>query len=97
MTAKAEAVNWRLLCAADSLMDSSLSGDPFVSNAAGTGLWSEGDPFVGLESYLYWSATEANASDAWLGCLDSACPGGAVYPVSKTNPAFFVWPVRGGQ
>ena len=31
--------------------------DPVIPNTAGTGQWSEGDPFTGVESNPYWSST----------------------------------------
>ena len=42
---------------------------PALSNAAGTGSWMEGDPFSGVQSSPYWSATAyKNYPDvAWLG------------------------------
>jgi hypothetical protein len=78
--------------APDSLVDSSLSA-PFVSNAAGDGLWSEGDPFSDVRSDLvYWSATDLDASFAWFARLSDA----AITFINKTG-TFYVWPVRGGQ
>jgi hypothetical protein len=77
--------------ASDSLIDSSLSA-PFVSNAAGTGLWSEGDPFVGVQSGIYWSATEFAANFAWYVNLGD----GFVDGTSEVN-SNYVWPVRSGQ
>ncbi len=66
---------------------------PFILNTAGTGCWSEGNPFSGVQSGNYWSAS-TNASSpggAWRADLN----GGVVFTVSKTAIGF-VWPVRGG-
>lgn len=74
-----------------SLIDRSLSGAPYLPNAAGTGLWSEGDAFVGVQSFTYWSATEDGAGSAWGASL----LGGGVGRVGTGR--CHVWPVRSGQ
>jgi hypothetical protein len=64
---------------------------PALSDAAGTGQWSEGDPFSGVMSGFYWTST-SNAYDplyAWHVRLDCGCAYGSLKPTS-----FFVWPVR---
>jgi hypothetical protein len=53
----------------------------------------EGDPFVGVVPYKYWSATENTPGNAWtanlfLGFVDFATKG-----INNVT----VWPVRGGQ
>jgi hypothetical protein len=42
--------------------------DPAVPNTAGTGIWSEGNPFLGVVSDSYWSSSThaASTSEAWL-------------------------------
>lgn len=67
---------------------------PAVPNTAGTGQWTEGNPFTGDLSDFYWSSTTDayDSSDARYVYL----PDGNVYDVVKTN-AYYVWPVRGGQ
>jgi len=68
--------------------------NPAVPNTAGTGQWSQGDPFNNVQSYYYWSST-TDASDtgiAWdvymyYGVMD-------LYDKSTLD---FVWPVREGQ
>jgi hypothetical protein len=65
-----------------------------VPNTAGTGKWSEGDPFTGVQPSYYWSSTTFAdaASIAWtVNMMD-----GYVHYSSKTN-GIYVWPVRGGQ
>lgn len=78
--------------ASSSLIDSSLRGVPFVPNAAGTGLWTEGDAFFGVQSFGYWSATEFDAASAWGVGLSN----GSVSTGSKDFTPY-VWPVRSGQ
>lgn len=76
--------------ASDSLVDSSV-GPPAVVNTAGDGVWTAGDPFVGVQSYYYWSASGDVARGAWGVSLNV----GAVDDGLKAS-GFFVWPVRGG-
>jgi len=68
-------------------------GAPFVTDAAGTGLWTEGDAFVGVQSGDYWSATEyaLDNSYAWSVTLTD----GTVTGTLKTT-LMNVWPVRSG-
>ncbi len=75
----------------DSLINSNFT-NPAVSNTAGTGQWIEGDPFVGVQSTGYWSATENDADTAFGVGLNV----GLVNDGSKTMNVF-VWPVRDGQ
>ena len=65
-----------------------------VPNSAGTGQWSDGDPFTGAESKQYWSSTTAatNAARAW----NVGMRHGTVDHWTKSED-YHVWPVRGGQ
>jgi hypothetical protein len=67
---------------------------PSVPNTAGTGQWTEGDPFSGVQSAPYWSSTSIAGftDDAW----DVVLNAGGVDSDVKTD-LFFVWPVGGGQ
>jgi Protein of unknown function (DUF1566) len=67
---------------------------PALSNAAGTGQWTEGSAFSGVQSNDYWSSSTyvSYAADAWIVNLY----GGVVWGRVKTE-AHYVWPVRGGQ
>ncbi|MDB4442500.1 DUF1566 domain-containing protein [bacterium] len=71
---------------------------PAVPNTAGTGKWTEDDPFkgipaTGIQSTFWSSSTDLfSPSRAWY--LHMAI--GAVNPQSKTYLARF-WPVRGGD
>jgi hypothetical protein len=77
------------------------SESPALSNTAGTGTLTEGDPFVGVGlGGLYWSSTSAGVSadiasiHAWLVSFQSG--GGVTSALLKSDPSG-VWPVRGGR
>jgi hypothetical protein len=68
---------------------------PALPNTAGTGQWSEGDPFNNVDGApFYWSSTTyAGGTDfAWHIYLGA----GRGFALDKTDPGF-VWPVRGGH
>jgi hypothetical protein len=67
---------------------------PAVPNTAGTGQWSEGDPFTGVLGSFYWvSSTYGNPTiSAWAVNMNF----GNVFGTVKTS-SNYVWPVRGGQ
>jgi hypothetical protein len=67
---------------------------PAVPNTHGSGQWTEGDPFKGVQSTYYWSSTTSAFSTDSAWCVSLGY--GYVCSFSKTNP-FYVWPVRGGQ
>jgi hypothetical protein len=73
--------------------------EPALSNSAGTGQWTLGDPFTNLKtSYLdsyYWSSTTYTRIplNAWT--MEMHETGGFVF--SKFGNNFYVWPVRGGH
>ncbi len=64
---------------------------PALSDAAGTGIWSEGDAFSGVESGYYWSSTTYadGTGYAWVVYLSV----GSVSVGSKSG-SYDVWPVR---
>jgi hypothetical protein len=68
--------------------------DPALCNAAGTGQWSEGDPFTDVQSSYYWSSTThaSSTDDSWLVQLNL----GEVYYLYKSYN-YYVWPVRSGK
>lgn len=76
--------------AADSIVDSS-TGPPAVPNAAGDGVWTEEDAFVGVQSDYYWSATNISGGFAWAVSFDDAL-------VIDENKTYLrnILPVRGG-
>lgn len=68
---------------------------PVVPNTAGTGQWTEGDPFSGVNLSGYWSST------SYGGLPDRAVflslnTGTTAITLVKTS-TLYVWPVRGGQ
>ena len=67
---------------------------PAVPNTAGTGQWTEGNPFTGVQSAYYWTNTSytGDPSNAWRVSLNV----GIVDGTNKTT-TLYVWPVRGGQ
>lgn len=67
---------------------------PTISNAAGTGPWTPGDPFVNLIGGYYWSSTSvpSGPNDAWVMIPIQ----GNIYGFHRTNRVP-VWPVRGGE
>ncbi|MBW2662721.1 MAG: DUF1566 domain-containing protein [Deltaproteobacteria bacterium] len=67
---------------------------PSLSNADGTGQWSEGDSFSGVQPVRYWSSTanvEVTAKAKFV-----ALSGGGATNTDKTDH-LCVWPVRGGR
>ncbi len=67
-----------------------------LTNAAGTGVWTEGDPFSGVQSERYWSSTAGGGGrpttwTVWLydGLTQDLGSGG--------NGNVYVWPVRGPE
>jgi len=67
---------------------------PVVSNTVGDGAWSEGDPFVGLNTAWYhWSSSVYDDTNAWVTNFTSV----DVTIIQKTNTFTYVWPVRGGN
>ena len=84
--------NWRLpnVKELQSLVHSGFAY-PAIPNTAGTGKWTEGDAFSGVQSGNYWSSTTdaSNSSDAWLMDFDS----GDV-PITYKTSTYDVWPVR---
>jgi len=67
---------------------------PALPDTAGTGKWTEGDLFSGVQSSRYWSATTyaSHTDHAWTVDLTR----GHVSNGHKVS-SYYVWPVRGGQ
>ena len=68
--------------------------DPAVPNTAGTGKYSDGDPFINLQGYTYWSSTSRTAHETLAWSVDMI--EGEVTVGAKAT-LYNVWPVRGGQ
>ena len=88
---------WRLpsLFELESLRDMQY-WEPALSNSAGTGQWTLGDPFTHLiTDGNYWSSTTVayDTSTAW----GVGIKYGVAYNTYKDNSSFYVWPVRGGH
>lgn len=89
--------DWRLPSVNEllSLLDYGYSTSPALSNAAGTGQWTEGDAFTGVNQ-IYWSSTTVSqpyiSEYAWVVDL-----WGYVDNNGKGSGGRCVWPVRGGQ
>jgi hypothetical protein len=66
---------------------------PAISNTAGTGQWTTGDPFTSPQNY-YWSSSSgaSNPAYAWLVGVSY----GDVYYNGVRSTPYYVWPVRGG-
>jgi len=64
---------------------------PALPNTEGTGQWTEGDPFTGVQSWYYWSSSTyvVSTGSAWYVNLGY----GDVDDVSKAAN-YCVWPVR---
>jgi len=89
--------DWRLpnVKELQSLVDYGLYG-PALSDTAGTGQWSTGDPFNNVQSldYFYWSSTTYAPFTvvAWGVYLDDGYVG-----IDYKTSMSYVWPVRGGE
>jgi hypothetical protein len=68
--------------------------DPVMPDTNGTGQWTEGNPFSGVQSDYYWSSSTdaADTTFAWYVYLRLGSMGTDL----KTH-SYYVWPVRGGQ
>lgn len=65
-----------------------------LPNTVGTGQYSQGDPFIGVQPYYYWTSTTRASNTSWAWSVDMVS--GEVNTNLKTN-IYDVWPVRGGQ
>jgi hypothetical protein len=67
---------------------------PAVPNTAGTGQWTEGNPFTGVQPFYYWTSTTYAFYPSNALYVDLTA--GNVNSDNKTW-SYYVWPVRGGQ
>jgi len=74
-----------------SLLDVARS-HPAISNTAGTGAWTRGDPFTGIQNHLHWTSTTV-AGDTPRNWTVSPFASGNIYGGSKTSVRW-IWPVR---
>lgn len=68
--------------------------DPALPDTAGTGKWTDGDPFSGVQFGYYWSSTTyvGDSTYGWFALIHS----GDMYYEYK-HYTKYVWPVRGGN
>ena len=65
-----------------------------LSNTAGDGRWTDGDPFLHVEAAYFWSATESVEGPGRALVMNLHC--GRPFTDDK-NVDYFVWPVRGSR
>jgi len=86
---------WRLpnLFELESLCDMQYYA-PALSNIAGTGKWTEGNPFFNVQSNLYWSSTTdvSNTAHAWFVGMQHCTAN-----FFSKDDWLYIWPVRGGH
>ncbi len=63
---------------------------PALSNSAGTGKWTEGDPFINVSSLYYWSGTRVGENNGWYMYLYNGVLG-----LADISQKYHVWPVKG--
>jgi len=88
--------DWRLpnVRELQSLLDYSRNA-PALCNTAGTGPWSNNDPFTGVLSKPYWSSTKYTTAGF---SFDVDLGTGAVSGITNGNNSLvYMWPVRGGR
>lgn len=68
---------------------------PHIPDTAGTGCWSEGDPFTGVNSDWYYRSATTYAADPTRSYtkINLSPAVGSYYKVNH----YWVWPIRGGQ
>ena len=98
LTDGSAAGDWRLpnIKELQSLIHYGVCG-PALPNTAGPGQWSEGDPFINVQSgLLYWSSATSvgHTGDAWAVNMFEGSMNGHD---AKSSSHPFVWPVRGGN
>lgn len=85
--------DWRLPNQVELLSLVSLGFDkPAIPDTAGTGQWSQDDPFTDVIPAFYWSSTPGAAASA--GAWGAALPSGGSFGRLKTEMGW-VWAVRG--
>lgn len=70
--------------------------NPALPNTAGTGQWSEGDPFNNVQSHFYWSSA-SNALSTYLAWFVDMSSGFVFFVYKNSTGTFYVWPVRDGH
>lgn len=65
---------------------------PVLTNTAGTGHWTEGDPFQNLQASYYWSSELSGYAWRW-----NVWYGDLVITSISSEDLYYVWPVRADQ
>jgi hypothetical protein len=68
-----------------------------IPNTAGTGKWSEGDPFISVQWNRYWSSTTYADVGAGAGAWTVKFSDGEADAIYKSDDTVDVWCVRDGQ
>jgi hypothetical protein len=66
-----------------------------LPDTIGTGQWSDGDPFIGVQPWHYWTSTSRASLTTQAWSVDVRSGEVGFYP--KATSLYGVWPVRGGQ
>jgi len=67
---------------------------PALCNTAGSGKWTEGDPFTGVQPDFYWSSSTYAGYTNYAWFVD-VCTGYVSHDGKASS--YYVWPVRGGH
>jgi hypothetical protein len=97
LTDGSSAGDWRLPNIREllSLVDYAFFG-PSLPNTLGTGQWTEGNPFMKVQQFYYWSSTAGDIAQGpnakWFVLFTSGAAHG-----NDPNFGAYVWPVRDGD
>ncbi len=68
--------------------------NPALSNTAGTGQWTAGEPFTNVQANKYYWTSSSHSGNTPLGWYVNLCDG--IVNTSVKSP-YYVWPVRDEQ
>jgi len=91
LTDESEPGDWRLPTKEEwEAFYSTVYDNPALVNTMGDGQWSEdGDAFIRVQSFHYWSSTEYDSSNAWYAAMYFG-----VMANDYKDYSLYVWPVR---
>ena len=78
-----------------SMLKPSCGPDVAIANTAGTGCWTEGNPFSGVQTDEWYWSSSAYAGSPSTGAYGAYLYGGGGVEGSSKSHNFHVWPVRG--